>query len=115
MKFLNFEQKNNTMLTEITTTLYTIEDYLHLIEIVEDKPFFEYDEGVIYWRYSQQEVPEEILDFLFSPTYDWHTFMQLTLNHNLEMKSKNLALLIFMPTPPPRRSATKRDSSKIPS
>lgn len=39
MKFLNFEQKNNTMLTEITTTLYTIEDYLHLIEIVEDKPF----------------------------------------------------------------------------
>lgn len=87
--FSNFGQKNNPMFTEITTTLYTLEDYLQLIEIVEDKPFFEYNEGVIYWRYSQQEVPEEILDFLLSPTYDWHTFMQLTLNYNLEMKTKN--------------------------
>jgi Uma2 family endonuclease len=77
------------MLIEETTTLYSLGDYLKLMEIVEDKPFFEYNEGIIYWRYSQKEVPEEILDFIFSPAYDWHQFMQLTLQYHLEMKSKN--------------------------
>lgn len=81
------------MLTEVKTTLYSIDDYLRLIEIVEDKPFFEYSEGIIYWRYDQKEVPEEILDFLFSPAYDWHKFIQLTLQYHLEIKSKNHSLI----------------------
>lgn len=77
------------MFTEVEAKLYTLDDYLQVIEIVEDKPFFEYDEGVIYWRYSQEEVPEEILDYIFSPQYNWHQFINLTLNYHLEMKSKN--------------------------
>jgi Uma2 family endonuclease len=77
------------MFAAVETKLYTLDEYMQLIEIVEDKPFFEYDEGVIYWRYSQQEVPEEILDFIFSPQYSWHKFIQLTLDYNLEMKTKN--------------------------
>lgn len=77
------------MLTEVKTTLYSLDDYFKLVEIVEDKPLFEYSEGIIYWRYDQREVPEEIVDFLFTPAYDWHKFMQLTLQYNLEIKSKN--------------------------
>lgn len=92
-KVFNFGKSNHTMLTEVKTTLYSLDDYLRLVEIVEDKPFFEYSEGIIYWRYDQKEVPEEILDFLFSPDYDWYKFMQLALQYHLEMKSKNHSLI----------------------
>ncbi len=70
-------------------SLYTFAQYEQICEIVNEGTFFEYDEGQIYWRHTQEKMPIDLVDFILSPAYSWENFLQLIESYHLMPRSKN--------------------------
>lgn len=69
-------------------SLYTWEEYEQICEKVGEGSPFEYAEGEIYWRYTQELLPIDLVDFILSPAYSWEKFLQLIESYNLMKSSK---------------------------
>ena len=68
--------------------LYTLRDYEILTEKIEQNAF-EYANGIIYWRYSQEKISNIIIDFILDNKYDEDIFSQLLAHYELMGHSKN--------------------------
>lgn len=69
-------------------SLYTWEEYEQICEKVGEGSPFEYAEGEVYWRYTQELMPIDLVDFILSPAYSWEKFLQLIESYNLMKSSK---------------------------
>lgn len=68
--------------------LYTWEEYDQICEIISEGSPFEYVEGQIFWRYTQEPMPIDLIDFIIGAEYSWGTFLQLIESYNLMKSSK---------------------------
>ncbi|GAB4194418.1 MAG: hypothetical protein OHK0057_33180 [Thermoflexibacter sp.] len=76
------------MLTKIQAKNYSWEEYEKICEVVSEGSPFEYVEGQIFWRYTQEVMPVDLVDFILSPDYSWDKFLQLIESYNLMKSSK---------------------------
>ncbi len=77
-----------TEIKQLEISLYSWEDYEQICEKVGEGSPFEYAEGEIYWRYTQELLPIDLVDFILSPAYSWGKFSQLIESYNLMKSSK---------------------------
>jgi Uma2 family endonuclease len=76
------------MLTKTDIKLYSWEEYEKICETVSEGSSFEYVEGEIFWRYTQEIMPIDLIDFILSTDYSWEKFSQLLEYYQLMKSSK---------------------------